>query len=116
MSLFGDLAGLFKTTGKTEKVKTKPQSFENKPKPQPQLVNSPRAPKVDLEKLEKFEVQAREIIAEAREEAAKIREEAARTRTEIFSKEAEVDRRAGAIEEREKILRVGKEEVDRKLA
>lgn len=110
MSLFGDLAGLFKKTGKVEEIKPKIESAsEFRPKPQP---ITPPSPKIDLTK---FEVQAREIIAEAREEAAKVREEATRVRAEIFGKEAEVDRKIGAIEEREKTLRIAREELERKI-
>jgi len=106
MSLFDSLSNIFKKTGKPEE---KP-----KPKIEHPVVQKPPIPQPVKVDLTKFEIQAREIIAEAREEAAKIREEAAKIRSEIFRKEAEFDRKAGAIEEREKVLKSLREELEKK--
>jgi len=116
MSLFGDLASLFKKPGAgDETIKKspppaarKPEVFNLKPQPLPQ-----QASPVDIAK---FEVQAREIMAEAREQAAKIREEAAKIQADISRREAEFDRKTGIIEERERIVGQLKVEWEKKQA
>lgn len=115
MSLFGDLANIFKKSGKVEE---KPKAkVEPSPSPKPVV---PIQPKVDLSKLE---IQAREIIAEAREQAVKIREEAtaaksdlARIQTEITRKETEFDRKSGIVEERERFVNQLKNDWEKKQA
>lgn len=112
MSFFNSLSGLLRKTGKKEekpKLKTE-LPIEEKPVVLPP---KPVTPSFDLSK---FEVQAREILAEAREEAARIREEAVRIKAETFRKETEVDRKTGAFEEREKNLNSSKLDLAQKLA
>jgi len=116
MSLFGDLASLFKKPGadggEVKKsyppVAKKAEVYRVKPQP----VSQP-APSVDITK---YEIQAREIIAEAREQSAKIREEAVKIEAEIARKEAEFDRRTGIVEERERVVSQLKGEWEKKQA
>ncbi|HUV72526.1 MAG TPA: ribonuclease Y [Clostridia bacterium] len=65
--------------------------------------------------LSAYENQARELLTQAREEAAKIKEEAFRLKNETLQKEAEVDRKVGATEERERLVREQKAELEKRL-
>jgi len=109
MSLFGSLSSIFKKTSKPEKLQTR----IDRPVPVKPVAPPPPSPTVDIGK---FEIQAREIIAEAREQAAKIREDATRIQAEISRKEAEFDKKAGALEERERTLNNLRQDLDKKIA
>jgi ribonuclease Y len=112
MSFLGNLASIF------GKPKAKKEGGEKPSRPEATkhlLPDKPREKPVQVD-LAKYEIQAREIIAEAREQAARVREEAVRIQAEISRKEAEFDRKSGVLEERERMVNNLREDLVKKQA
>jgi len=110
MSFLGNFASIFSKAKVKEKKEEKIARPGGVKPPQPPVAKEKPA-KVDLFK---YELQAREIIAEAREQAAQIREEAVKSQGEISRKEAELDKKLGVLEERERSVNLLREELSKR--